>query len=68
MNALIAYPENEEQLNALKAVMQAMKIAYEQTDENYPEHVTAGLKKSLNQAENGFLISFSGIKEMLNQA
>jgi hypothetical protein len=29
MDALIVYPENEEQLTAIKAVMKAMKISFE---------------------------------------
>jgi hypothetical protein len=30
MDALIVYPKNQEQLTALKAVMKAMKVAFEQ--------------------------------------
>jgi hypothetical protein len=30
MDALIAYPKNQEQLTALKAVMKAMKVAFKQ--------------------------------------
>lgn len=30
MDTLIAYPDNKEQLPALKAVMRAMKITFEQ--------------------------------------
>ena len=67
MDALIVYPENKEQLAALKAVMKAMKISFEQKSEAYPEHVIKGVKESLQQANEGKLTHYSGIKEMLNQ-
>jgi len=65
MDALIVYPENKEQLTALKAVMKAMKITFEQKSETYPDHVISGVKESLKQAENGQLTSYTGIKDML---
>ena len=68
MDALIAYPENKEQLAALKAVMKAMKITFEQKTEVYPQHVVDGIKKSLKQAEEGRLTPYKGIKDMLNIA
>jgi len=45
MDALIVYPENREQLAALKAVMKAMKVTFEQTSEVYPEQVARGAKE-----------------------
>lgn len=68
MDALIVYPENNEQLNALKAVMKAMKISFEQKSEIYPEHVVAGVRKSLQQADDGKLTPYKGINEMLDKA
>jgi hypothetical protein len=68
MEALIVYPENKEQLNALKAVMKAMKITFEQKSEVYPDHVINGVKESLMQADEGKLTPFTGIKDMLNIA
>ena len=68
MDALIAYPENKEQLAALKAVMKALKINFEQKSEVYPEHVVNGVKESLKQAEEGKLAAYTGIKDMLNLA
>ena len=65
MNTLIVYPKNKEQLTALKAVMKAMKIAFEQKSESYPEWVTNGVKDSLNEAEAGKLSPYTGIKDML---
>jgi hypothetical protein len=66
MNALIVYPENKEQLTALKAVMKAMKISFEQKTEIYPDHVVTGVKESLKQADEGKLTSYKGIKNMLD--
>ncbi len=66
MDALIVYPENKEQLIALKAVMKAMKVSFEQKTEVYPEHVIKGVKESLTQADQGKLTAYTGIKDMLN--
>lgn len=68
MDALIVYPENKEQLTALKAVMKAMKITFEQKSEIYPDYVIKGVKESLKQAEDGELTPYTGIKDMLNMA
>jgi hypothetical protein len=68
MDALVVYPENKEQLTALKAVMKAMKISFEQRSEIYPDHVIQGVKESLKQADERQLIPFTNIKDMLNQA
>lgn len=66
MDALIAYPENKEQLDALKAVMKAMKVVFEQKSQIYPDYVVEGVKKSLQQAKDGKLTPYTGIKDMLN--
>lgn len=66
MDALIVYPENKEQLTALKAVMKAMKVSFEQKSVVYPEHVLEGVKKSLKQASEGQLTAFTGVRDMLN--
>jgi hypothetical protein len=68
MDALIVYAENREQLTALKAVMKAMKITFEQKSEVYPDYVIKGVKESLKQANEGELTPFTGIKDMLHLA
>ncbi len=68
MDALIVYPENIEQLTDLKVVMKAMKIAFEQKSEVYPDYIVKGVKESLKQAEEGELTPYTGIKDMLNLA
>lgn len=65
MDALIVYPENKEQLSALKAVMKAMKISFKQKSEVYPDQVIEGVKKSLKQADDGQLFPYAGIKSLL---
>ncbi len=67
MEALIVYPENKEQLNALKAVMKAMKIAFKQKSNVFPPQVIEGVTDSLKQAADGKLTPFKGIKEMLHE-
>ncbi|MDF3078323.1 MAG: hypothetical protein K0S09_2212 [Sphingobacteriaceae bacterium] len=67
MDALIVYPENKEQLAAVKAVMKAMKVAFEQKHEVYPDYVVQGIKKSLKQVEGQKLTPFTGLKNMLHQ-
>jgi hypothetical protein len=66
MDALIVYPENKEQLVALKAVMRAMKINFEQKSEIYPDHVITGIEESMKQADEGKLTPYKGIRDMLN--
>ncbi|GAC1301141.1 MAG: hypothetical protein NVSMB24_03410 [Mucilaginibacter sp.] len=60
------YPENKEQLAALKVVMKAVKITFEQKPEVYPQPVVDGVKESLKQAEEGELTLYKGIGIMLN--
>ncbi|OKS84733.1 DUF2683 family protein [Mucilaginibacter polytrichastri] len=66
MDSLIVYPENKQQLTALKAVMKAMKISFEQKSEVYPNHIINGIKESLKEADQNQLSPYTGIKDMLN--
>jgi hypothetical protein len=68
MDALVVYPENKEQLAALKAVMKAMKITFEQKSEIYPQNVIDGVKESLKQSEESRLTPYKSVKDMLNIA
>lgn len=68
MDALIVYPENNEQLVALKAVMKTMKVSFEQKGDIYPEHVLIGINKSMHQANEGQLTPYRGIDEMLHKS
>ena len=68
MDSLIAYPENEEQLTALKAVMESMKVTFEQKSEEYPQYVIEGVKRSLLKAENGEVKPYTSLRDMLRKA
>jgi len=52
---------------ALKAVMKAMKISFEQKSEIYPDYVVKGVKESLKQAEEGKLNPYTGFRDVLNR-
>jgi hypothetical protein len=65
MDALVIYPENKEQLTAIKAVMKAMKITFEQKSEVYPDYVVQGVKESLKQAKERKLTPYTGVRDML---
>ncbi|MDB5131884.1 MAG: hypothetical protein JWR02_1633 [Mucilaginibacter sp.] len=68
MEPLVVYPENKEQLTALKAVIKAMKITFEQKSDAYPQNVIDGVKESLKQAEESRLTPYKSVKDMLNIA
>ena len=68
MDALIVYPENKEQLTALKAFMKAMKISFVPQSENLPEHVLLGVKDALKEIENGQSMPYTGMKDLLDLA
>ncbi|GAB3932509.1 DUF2683 family protein [Mucilaginibacter myungsuensis] len=65
MDALIVYPENNEQMAALKNVIDTMHIAYQQQEEIYPDYVIEGVKRSLEEAKKGHYKPYTGIKDML---
>jgi hypothetical protein len=68
MDALVIYPENKEQLTAIKAVMKAMKITFEQKSEVYPDYVVQGVKESLKQAKERKLTPYTGVRDMLGRS
>lgn len=65
MEALVVYPENKAQLAALKAVMKAMKVTFEQKDEVYPEYVIKGIQRAIKQADNNESKPYTSIRNML---
>ncbi|RYY06020.1 MAG: hypothetical protein EOP43_07480 [Sphingobacteriaceae bacterium] len=66
MQPVIVYPENKEQLNAIKAVMKAMKIGFEQQSTIYPNKVLDGVAESLKQADAEQLLPYTNVQNMLN--
>ena len=65
MDALIVYPENEEQSTVLKSVMKTMQVAFEQKSGVIPEYIITGVRESLKQAEQDRTTPYTGIKEMI---
>jgi len=57
-NIIIAQPANDEQINALKAFMKALKIKFEITTEKpYNPEFVAKIQESREQAERGEYIA-----------
>ncbi len=54
-NVFIAHPSNDEQLNALKAFLKALKIKFEvtNTENPYKPEFVAKIKKSKQEFEEG---------------
>jgi len=53
-NIIIAHPQTDEQVNVIKAFMNALKIKFEISKENpYNSDFVAKIEKSKNEFENG---------------
>lgn len=63
---IVAHP-NKEQLKVLKVFLKAMKIRFEviKEAEVVPDHVIMGIKKSQQQAAEGKVKKYTGIKDLL---
>lgn len=62
MEALLVHPKDKEQLEVLKAFMNALNINFESTISNLPDHVLESINKGLAQAKNGEVISLEDFK------
>ena len=68
MEAYVVYPENKEQLSALKAVLKALKINFEpQVVTPLPPHAIEGMKRGLADLDNGRKIPFAEFEELLTR-
>jgi hypothetical protein len=68
MEAYVVYPENKEQLSALKAVLKALKINFEpQSAAPLPPHAIEGMKRGIEDLDNGRKIPFSEFEELLTR-
>jgi hypothetical protein len=63
MESIVVHPESTEQMEAVKAVLKALKIPFEPQAVVLPLHVTESIKKSLKQFENGQTISLEEFKQ-----
>jgi hypothetical protein len=53
METLVARPANKEQLNALKAVMKALKVDFKVEKSSYDPEFTAKVEKSKQEIKDG---------------
>ncbi|WP_259068929.1 DUF2683 family protein [Mucilaginibacter sp. X4EP1] len=63
MESIVVHPESAEQLEAVKAVLKALKIPFEPQATVLPSHVSKSIQKSLKQFENGQTISLEEFKQ-----
>lgn len=65
MSTIIIHPETEAKEKAIKAVLEALDISFEQREESHSPDVLAGLKKGILQSKNGQTKTYSQVKEAL---
>ena len=65
MLTFIIYPKNQEDLKAIDAFLKDNRIKFETDNDDYPEWVIEGVKKSLKQADEGRLMPFTGVRAIL---
>lgn len=65
-NIIIAHPDNNEQIEAIKAFMKALKIKFEVAKESaYDKEFVKKIKKAIKQVENGETVAIDNIDEFL---
>lgn len=67
MEALIIYPENADQLAAVKAVMKAMKITFKEKTDVYPAAVIEGVKEAVTQVNEEKVYPYTSVRDMLDK-
>ncbi|RYG20119.1 MAG: hypothetical protein EOO07_05500 [Chitinophagaceae bacterium] len=67
MEALIVYPENADQLAAVKAVMKAMKISFEEKNNVYPVSVIEGVQEAVQQVNEEKVHPYTSVRDLLNK-
>ena len=73
MNTLIVHPKTQAQEKAVKAVLEALDIAFEKVDDVtdpqeifiLPPNVLDAVKKSEEQIRNGQFYTYNQVKEIL---
>ena len=65
MEILLVHPKDENQLAAIKAFMHALNIDFEEQDDNFPLKILNGVNESRQEAKEGKLEAYHGIREML---
>ncbi|MFD2288495.1 hypothetical protein GJU39_19455 [Pedobacter petrophilus] len=67
MEALVVYPENKEQLEAVKAVMKSMNVAFEQKTEKYPSYVVEELTSAIQQVNEGKIHPYTNLRDLIKK-
>lgn len=63
MEALLVHPENEVQLKAIKAVLEALNVPFEKHKlQELPNHVIQSVERGIKQSEANQLISLKEFK------
>ena len=62
MEAIIIHPDSIEQLKTVKAVLKALNVRFEKQT-SLPPHISASVKKGLEQYENDNLVSLNDFKK-----
>ena len=63
MESILVHPESAEQLKAVKAVLNALKVPFEPQSTTLPAHVSQSVANSIRQYEAGQTISMEEFKE-----
>jgi len=66
MEILIAHPVNQEQSDALKVIMKALKVDFEVENMTFPDKVISGVQESLQQAKGNNVMPYKGIRAMMD--
>ncbi len=65
MAIIVAHPEKD-QLKAVKAILKALKIPFEEKiDESLPDYVVRGVKESQIQVAEGKVTKYAGADSLL---
>jgi hypothetical protein len=66
MEAILVHPNSEDQAETIKAVLQALKVPFETTKSNLPEHVVLGINKGLLDLKEGRVTSLEDVKKFIS--
>lgn len=67
MKAITIHPENPEQLKAVKSMLKALKIPFENQMNEIPPALKESINKGLQQINEGEFIEFKEFKEKFLQ-
>ncbi|MBB5394358.1 DUF2683 family protein [Mucilaginibacter sp. AK015] len=57
MESIVIHPENSHQMKAVKAVLKALKVPFENQPATLPLHISDSIAKSMKQYDEGQTIS-----------